>query len=75
MTADPKKVEKAYTIENLTYSEAMELSHFGAKVIYTPTLRPVYKAKIPVVVNNTLNPESKGTLINGKSDGCRQKSD
>ncbi|MCU0461342.1 MAG: bifunctional aspartate kinase/homoserine dehydrogenase I [Bacteroidales bacterium] len=65
MTADPKKVEKAYTIENLTYAEAMELSHFGAKVIYTPTLRPVYKAKIPVMVRNTFNPKSKGTLING----------
>ncbi len=65
MTADPKKVEKAYTIENLTYAEAMELSHFGAKVVYTPTLRPVYKAKIPVLVKNTFNPESKGTLING----------
>jgi bifunctional aspartokinase / homoserine dehydrogenase 1 len=65
MTADPKKVEKAYTIENLTYAEAMELSHFGAKVIYTPTLRPVYKAKIPVIVKNTFNPEAKGTLING----------
>ena len=37
MTADPKKVEKAYAIESLTYSEAIELSHFGAKVIYTPT--------------------------------------
>jgi aspartokinase/homoserine dehydrogenase 1 len=67
MTADPKKVEKAYTIESLTYSEAMELSHFGAKVIYTPTLRPVYKANIPVIVRNTLNPGSKGTLINHKS--------
>ncbi len=63
MTADPRKVEKAYTIGNLTYAEAMELSHFGAKVIYTPTLRPVYKEKIPVSVRNTLNPESKGTLI------------
>ena len=68
MTADPKKVEKAYTIESLTYSEAMELSHFGAKVIYTPTLRPVYKENIPVIVRNTLKPESKGTLINGKSE-------
>ena len=67
MTADPKKVEKAYTIESLTYSEAMELSHFGAKVIYTPTLRPVYKENIPVIVRNTLNPGSKGTLINHKS--------
>jgi bifunctional aspartokinase / homoserine dehydrogenase 1 len=68
MTADPKKVEKAYTIENLTYSEAMELSHFGAKVIYTPTLRPVYKANIPLSVRNTFNPDSKGTIINNKSD-------
>ncbi|MBN2633154.1 MAG: bifunctional aspartate kinase/homoserine dehydrogenase I [Bacteroidales bacterium] len=65
MTADPKKVDKAYTIESLSYSEAMELSHFGAKVIYTPTLRPVYKAGIPVLVRNTFNPSSKGTLING----------
>jgi aspartokinase/homoserine dehydrogenase 1 len=63
MTADPKKVEKAYTIENLTYSEAIELSHFGAKVIYTPTLRPVYRQKIPVVIKNSFNPHVKGTLI------------
>ncbi|MGD0342197.1 MAG: bifunctional aspartate kinase/homoserine dehydrogenase I, partial [Bacteroidales bacterium] len=68
MTADPRKVDKAYTIENLTYSEAMELSHFGAKVIYTPTLRPVYKANIPLSVRNTFNPESKGTIIDDKSD-------
>ncbi len=63
MTADPKKVEKAYTIESLTYSEAIELSHFGAKVIYTPTLRPVYRKLIPVAIRNSFNPESKGTLI------------
>ncbi|MGB8492401.1 MAG: bifunctional aspartate kinase/homoserine dehydrogenase I, partial [Bacteroidales bacterium] len=63
MTADPKKVEKAYTIETLTYPEAMELSHFGAKVIYTPTLRPVYKKNIPVTIKNSFNPGSKGTLI------------
>jgi aspartokinase/homoserine dehydrogenase 1 len=53
MTADPKKVERAYAIENLTYSEAIELSHFGARVIYTPTLRPVYKKNIPILVLNT----------------------
>ena len=63
MTADPKKVEKAYAIENLTYSEAIELSHFGAKVIYTPTIRPVYKKNIPIKVLNSFNPESKGTVI------------
>ncbi len=67
MTADPKKVEKAYAIESLTYSEAIELSHFGAKVIYTPTLRPVYKKNIPILVLNTFNPESKGTVISHKS--------
>ncbi len=66
MTADPRKVEKAYTIESLSYSEAMELSHFGAKVIYTPTLRPVFRENIPVLVKNTFNPEGKGTLINNK---------
>jgi len=69
MTADPKKVEKAYAIESLTYSEAIELSHFGAKVIYTPTLRPVYKKNIPIVVRNTFRPESKGTIISNKSNG------
>lgn len=66
MTADPKKVERAYAIESLTYSEAIELSHFGAKVIYTPTLRPVYKKNIPIVVLNTFNPSSKGTIISNK---------
>ncbi len=67
MTADPKKVERAYAIENLTYSEAIELSHFGAKVIYTPTLRPVYKKNIPIIVLNTFNPLLKGTVITNKS--------
>lgn len=67
MTADPRNVEKAYAIENLTYSEAIELSHFGAKVIYTPTLRPVYKKNIPVLVLNTFKPDLKGTLISHKS--------
>ena len=67
MTADPKNVEKAYAIDHLTYSEAIELSHFGAKVIYTPTLRPVYKKNIPILVLNTFNPKSKGTIISHKS--------
>jgi bifunctional aspartokinase / homoserine dehydrogenase 1 len=69
MTADPKKVDKAYAIESLTYSEAIELSHFGAKVIYTPTLRPVYKKNIPIIVLNTFSPEAKGTIISNKSNG------
>jgi len=66
MTADPKKVEKAYAIESLTYSEAIELSHFGARVIYTPSLRPVYRKQVPILVLNTLNPSSRGTLISNR---------
>lgn len=67
MTADPRVISKAYTIPTLTYSEAMELSHFGAKVIYPPTILPVYQKNIPIHIKNTLNPEGKGTLI-GQSE-------
>lgn len=63
MTADPRKVSKAYVIDELSYSEALELSHFGAKVLYTPTLHPAYKNNIPIKIKNTFNPTAKGTLI------------
>lgn len=63
MTADPRVIRKAYTIPELTYSEAMELSHFGAKVIYPPTILPVYKKQIPIVIKNTFEPENTGTRI------------
>lgn len=63
MTADPRVIRKAYTIKTLSYSEAMELSHFGAKVIYPPTILPVYQKGIPVQIKNTLKPEAEGTLI------------
>lgn len=63
MTADPRVIRKAYVIDYLTYSEAMELSHFGAKVIYPPTILPVFRKKIPVRIKNTGNPDFKGTLI------------
>ncbi len=63
MTADPRVIRKAYTIKSLSYSEAMELSHCGAKVIYPPTILPVYQKGIPVQIKNTLNPEAEGTLI------------
>lgn len=63
MTADPKVIRKAYTIPVLSYTEAMELSNFGAKVIYPPTILPVYKKGIPVLIKNTLRPEADGTLI------------
>ena len=63
MTADPRKVEKAYSIESLSYAEAMELSHFGAQVLYTPTIQPVLNKKIRILIKNTFNPDAKGTLI------------
>jgi aspartokinase/homoserine dehydrogenase 1 len=63
MTADPKIISSAYLIKHLTYIEAMELSNFGAKVIYPPTIFPVYHKNIPILIKNTLNPASEGTLI------------
>lgn len=63
MTADPRIIRKAYTIPELTYSEAMELSHFGAKVIYPPTILPVYQKGIPILIKNTFEPENPGTKI------------
>lgn len=72
MTADPRKVKKAYSIERLSYAEAMELSHFGAKVIYTPTVQPAYKAGIPIVIKNTLNPQNAGTTISMEAINGKQ---
>lgn len=63
MTADPRVVGGAYVIERLSYVEAIELSNFGAKVIYPPTIFPVYHKNIPIVVRNTFNPDSAGTFI------------
>jgi aspartokinase/homoserine dehydrogenase 1 len=71
MTADPRIVPKAYTVECMSYEEAMELSHFGARVIYTPTLTPAYKENIPIRVKNTFNPTEPGTLIS-RDVKCRQ---
>ncbi|TAJ11351.1 bifunctional aspartate kinase/homoserine dehydrogenase I [Marinilabiliaceae bacterium JC017] len=63
MSADPRVINNAYTIDHLTYAEAMELSHFGAKVIYPPTIMPVLQAKIPIQIKNTFNSKAPGTLI------------
>jgi aspartokinase/homoserine dehydrogenase 1 len=63
MTADPRSVSKSFVIENITYEEAMELSYFGAKVVYPPSLQPVYKSNIPFRIRSLANPEAKGTLI------------
>ena len=62
-TADPSYTEDAYPIPELSYAEVMELSHFGAKVIYPPTIQPVMKKKIPVLVKNTFAPLDNGTRI------------
>ncbi|MCM1107513.1 MAG: bifunctional aspartate kinase/homoserine dehydrogenase I [Clostridium sp.] len=63
MTADPRVISTAYTINELSYVEAMELCNFGAKVIYPPTIYPVCVKNIPILVKNTFNPDGKGTII------------
>ncbi|MDA3616100.1 bifunctional aspartate kinase/homoserine dehydrogenase I [Polluticaenibacter yanchengensis] len=63
MTADPRVVTNAKPIAYLTYKEAMELSHFGAKVIYPPTIQPVMDLEIPTAIKNTFKPEDAGTLL------------
>ncbi len=63
MTADPRVIPTAYTINSLTYLEAMELSNFGAKVIYPPTIYPVCVKNIPILVKNTFHPDAPGTVI------------
>lgn len=63
MTADPKMVQTSYVINEMSYEEAMELCNFGAKVIYSPALYPVHSKGIPVLIKNTFNPASRGTLI------------
>ena len=68
MTADPKIIKTAYTINELSYVEAMELCNFGAKVIYPPTIYPVCVKNIPIKVKNTFNPEGAGTIIKDKID-------
>jgi aspartokinase/homoserine dehydrogenase 1 len=67
MTADPRRVKNAFTLPAISYTEAMEMSHFGAKVIYPPTLLPVITKKIPVWIKNTFNPENPGTIISEQS--------
>jgi aspartokinase/homoserine dehydrogenase 1 len=63
MTADPRMVKKAFSLPELSYIEAMELSFFGAKVIYPPTMIPAFMKKIPIVIRNTFEPEFQGSVI------------
>ena len=62
-TANPRVVKQAYPISEISYEEAMELSHFGAKVLYPPTIQPSLRKKIPIRIKNTFDPENVGTLI------------
>lgn len=67
LTADPRKVQKVFTIPEMSYAEAMEMSHFGAKVIYPPTLLPALNKNIPLYIKNTFNPTFEGTLISSNA--------
>ena len=62
-TANPKIVKQAQPIATISYQEAMELSHFGAKVLYPPTIQPVLQKNIPIYIKNTFSPEAEGTYI------------
>ena len=68
MNADPRVISTAYTINELSYVEAMELCNFGAKVVYPPTIYPVCHKNIPILIKNTFNPEAPGTIIKQEVD-------
>lgn len=63
MTADPNLVESAIPLEKMSYEEVMELSHFGARIIFSPTLQPIMRKNIPLWIKNTFNPNVRGTLV------------
>lgn len=69
-TANPKLVKQAKCVAHISYEEAMELSHFGAKVLYPPTIQPVLGKAIPIVIKNTFSPEDEGTLITKNTNGA-----
>jgi aspartokinase/homoserine dehydrogenase 1 len=71
MTADPRMVSQAIPIPHISYEEAMELSHFGAKVIYPPTIQPVMDKRIPIWIKNTFAPDDYGTLIHTQDGDVR----
>ncbi|MDQ4121906.1 MAG: bifunctional aspartate kinase/homoserine dehydrogenase I [Acidobacteriota bacterium] len=72
MTADPRLVRNSKNIQRITYQEAMELSHFGAKVIYPPTIQPVLQKKMPIWIKNTFAPEDFGTLVEAAAESENQ---
>nr|WP_299383446.1 bifunctional aspartate kinase/homoserine dehydrogenase I [Allomuricauda sp.] len=68
-TANPRLVKQAKCVAHISYEEAMELSHFGAKVLYPPTIQPVLGKEIPIVIKNTFSPDDAGTLITKNTNG------
>jgi aspartokinase/homoserine dehydrogenase 1 len=68
LTSDPRRVKQAFTVDRLSYAEAMEMSHFGAKVIYPPTIQPAMSRSIPIYIKNTFNPSHPGTKIHNETD-------
>ncbi len=73
MTADPRVISGALVIDQLSFTEAMELCNFGAKVIYPPTIYPVFHKNIPILIKNTFNPEAPGTLITDEPQNSEDK--
>ncbi len=73
MTADPRVISSAYVIDKLTFIEAMELCNFGAKVVYPPTIYPVFKKNIPILIKNTFNSSAPGTLISDEHGSVEGK--
>jgi len=69
LTADPVHVKNAFRIEEISYSEAMEISHFGARVIFPPSVKPAMEKGIPISIRNTFNPSCAGTNITAKTAG------
>ena len=72
MTADPRLIPNAYTIKSLSYIEASELCHFGAKVVYPPTIYPACAKNIPIRILNTFSPENNGTIIQAKPEDSKR---
>ena len=68
-TTNPKLVKHAYPIKRISYQEAMELSHFGAKVLYPPTVQPILNLQIPIHIKNTMDPKAEGTIISNNNNG------
>ncbi len=75
MTADPRVISNTYVIDHLTFVEAMELCNFGAKVIYPPTIYPVFHKNIPILIKNTFNPAAPGTLISATRESEEARCD